>query len=117
MSITSVILDMLAAIRSAATICAPFGPRPYSCMTSPRSIHSRMSTSASYGSESAPGSRFTTMASTPTSSSQRLYAPTRVLFPLPAVPTKKMYLIASPPMSWDTHGGNHIKSFTPLPPS
>ena len=46
-STTAVILDMLAAIRSAATICAPLGPRPYSCITSSREIHSRMSTSAS----------------------------------------------------------------------
>ena len=90
-SMMSVILEMLAIIRSAATIWAPLGPRPYSLMVSSRLIHSLMSTSALYGSASTPGSRLTTIESTPSSSSHCLYAPTRVLFPLPAVPTKNMY--------------------------
>ena len=51
-------------------------------------IHSLISTSAEYGSASAPGSILTTTASTPVSSHHCLKAPTKVLFPLPAVPMK-----------------------------
>ena len=41
----SVTLFMLTAMRSAATICAPFGPREYSPITSSSETHSRISMS------------------------------------------------------------------------